>query len=471
MKGVYILSAFERLKLLIFGTPLDGEDDIKPISLDQRRYNWLDIFLIFSGTQIAISFFVVGSGTVQGLEVWQAFLAVFLGYGVVGGILCGIIGKIGFREGIPTMVASRSPFGIRGSILPVIITFIQLSGWTAVQVALGGSALSTLIIAFNPKLQGQGILIFSVLIVGLATILIATRGGMIIKKMSKIVVPILLLSLAYVAYIAMDGHTFSEILTMKNEGDMKFLSVFDVMIISALTWVPLTADYTRMAKSERGSLHGIWMSLLLVTPIVHLIGMISSVGLGVANPLTALDNGAGSLIALFMILFATLTTSVLILYSTAMAGINVVESFGKKIPLWLISTIVGIPAILLATRLEVVFFVIPFLEYLGIALAPMFGIMIADYFVTNKGAYQKEHLYAEGSGKYWGFKGFNVAGYTSWIFGAIVYYILLTYVKPDNQWVIVSIISMLVAGIVYSILKKQKTNEIRNYGNKSVDMK
>lgn len=460
------MNALDRLKLLVFGATMEGEEDLRPVEAGKRKYNWLDIFLIFSGTQIAISFFVVGAGTVQGLTVLEAFLAVTLGYGVIGGLLCGILGRIGFNEGIPTMVATRSSFGIRGSVLPVIITFIQLSGWTAVQVALGGSALNTLITAFNPALEGNVTLIVSVLIVGVATLLIATRGGMIIKKMSVLVVPVLLIACVYVAYIALGDKSLTEILFTKNEGNNTFLSVVDVMIISALTWGPLTADYTRMGKGKRGSLWGIWLSLLLVTPAMHLIGMISTVGLGVPNPLTALDNGIGSLIALFMILFATLTTSVLILYSTAMAGINLVESFSKKAPLWLVATIVGVPAILLATKLEVVFFVIPYLEYLGVALAPMFGIMVADYFITNKGSFNKVDLYKENGGQYWGVRGFNAVGYASWFLGAIVYFLLLKTVKPDHAWVLVSLVSMVVSGLLYiAFKKKQPSSSVEDTNN------
>ncbi|MHB1405312.1 MAG: purine-cytosine permease family protein [Desulfitobacteriaceae bacterium] len=452
------MSAWDRLKFLVFGAPMEGEDDIRPFGMDKRKYSFLDIFLIFSGTQIAISFFVVGAGTVQGLTVLQAFVAVFLGYGIVGGLIVGFIGKIGFNEGIPTMVATRSAFGIRGSILPVIITFIELTGWTAVQVALGGSALNTLIVSVNPALQSNATLIISVVIIGVATLLIATRGGRTIKKMSDLVVPILIISLIYVAYIAMGKYSFGQILNMKNEGTNTFLSIFDVMIVSALTWAPMAADYTRMGKTSKGSMYGVWLSLLIVTPVIHMIGMISAVGLGVPNPLTALGSGIGSLIALFMILFATLTTSVLILYSTAMAGINMMESFGKKVPLWAVATVVGIPAIILATKLEVVFFVIPYLDYLGGLLAPLFGIMIFDYYFTNRGKLSTDDLYKE-SGRYWGQGGFNVPGYISWIVGAVSYFYLLKMVRPYHSWVIVSLISLVLSGIIYLILKKKTVSQ------------
>ncbi|KJS85615.1 MAG: hypothetical protein JM58_08140 [Peptococcaceae bacterium BICA1-8] len=454
-----MLTFWDRMKLLIFGAPLEGEDSLTPISMDKRSYNLLDTFLMFAGTQIAISFFVVGAGTVQGETVLRAFIAVLLGYGLIGGLLVGFVGRIGFKEGIPTMVATRPSFGIRGSLLPVLVTFVELGGWAAVQIALGGNALYLLLVVMNKGWEGTGLAIFSALFVGICTLLIATRGGVAIKKMSLFVVPLLLVATLYIAFIALGNHSFFELLNMKNEGNSNMLYIFDVMVISALTWAPMAADYTRLGKTSSGSRNGILLAFIFVTPAMHLIGMISSVGLGVPNPITALGStGLGGMIALFTILFATLTTAVLILYSTAMAGINVVESFGKKITLWQAALIIGLPAIILSTRMEVIFFVIPWLEWLGIGLAPIFGVMLFDYFFIHRNGFITEELYNEEKSRYWGHKGFNLAGYGAAILGGIIYYLVMHYVKPVQPWVMASLVSMVISGVVYLLLMKTSLN-------------
>jgi len=443
--------------MVVFGAPLEAEESILPISKERRTYGLLSMFLMFAGTQIAISFFVVGASTLRGVTVASALLAVLLGYGVIGGWLTSLIGRIGFSEGVPTMVAARPSFGVRGSILGVIITLVELGGWNAVHVALGGNALYLLLTILNLVPATPAWMLACVMFIGVLALVIASRGGIAIKNLALVVVPILFVVLIYITIVAAASKPWGEILAFQTEGTGNPLYIFDIMIISALTWAPLCADYSRLTKTRAAGTLGILAALLIVGTGMHGIGMISAAGVGEANPLNAMARigGIAGFVALFTIVFATLTTAVMLLYSSSMSLINTVESFGGKGRLWWASLVIGVPCIVLACFIQVIYFVIPYLDLLGLALCPLFGVMLFDYyFLRRSKGFKTDDLYASGKGSYWGFKGFNVAGYTAWVVGAVAYELLMRFVKPMYPWVIVSVCTLLIAGVLYLILVK-----------------
>ena len=443
--------------MVVFGAPLEVEESILPIPQEKRTYDMLSMFRMFSGTQIAISFFIVGASTLKGVAVGSAILAILLGYGVIGGWLTGLIGRIGFSEGVPTMVAARPSFGVRGSILGVVITLVELGGWNAVHVALGGNALYLLLTLLGVVPATSGWMLGSVVFMGVVALLIASRGGVAVKKMDLVVVPILFAVLIYITIVAASGKSWGDIMSFSTPGTGSPLYIFDIMITSALTWAPLCADYSRLSKTRAAGLLGIWLALLVVGTGMHGIGMVSAAGIGEANPLNAMAKigGVAGFIALFTIIFATLTTAVMILYSSSMSLINVVESFGGKGRLWWASLVIGVPCLVLACFIQVIFFVIPYLDFLGLMLCPLFGIMLFDYYFLRGGRkFDADALYSKGGGSYWGFKGFNIAGYVSWIIGAVAYELLMRLVKPLYPWVIVSVCTLVIAGVVYLILAK-----------------
>lgn len=141
------------------------------------------------------------------------------------------------------------------------------------------------------------------------------------------------------------------------------------------------------------------------------------------------------------------------MYSTSMAIINVIESFGGKSPLWVVALVLSVPVIALATQMKVIQFIIPYLTFLGYGLAPVFGIVLASYFLVDKGI-DKSDLYQESGGKYWGYKGFKVDGYIAFIAGSLVYYLSLNIIKPSHPWFMASVASMVVSALVYWIVAR-----------------
>jgi cytosine/uracil/thiamine/allantoin permease len=97
-----------------------------------------------------------------------------------------------------------------------------------------------------------------------------------------------------------------------------------------------------------------------------------------------------------------------------------------------------------------------FLLFIGAMFCPLFGVVLTDYFLVNKGVLEAEELYRK-EGKYWFWRGMNPVAILSWAIGFAVYLgfspLLLEKVlgiKTAFPWALGSSLpSMLLAGLIY----------------------
>jgi len=64
--------------------------------------------------------------------------------------------------------------------------------------------------------------------------------------------------------------------------------------------------------------------------------------------------------------------------------------------------------------------IFPFVNTLGAILAPVFGIMITDYYIIKKQKLDVNALFKDGKGKYWYNDGFNLKGMVAWILSGYI---------------------------------------------------
>jgi len=89
------------------------------------------------------------------------------------------------------------------------------------------------------------------------------------------------------------------------------------------------------------------------------------------------------------------------------------------------------------------------LLFIGAMFCPIFGIVLADYFIFRKKRYSLSDLYKKG--EYWYCEGVNVKAVISWIIGVIMYQQSIKY----GLWIGSSIPSMIVAGVLYLIIMQR----------------
>jgi purine-cytosine permease-like protein len=79
-----------------------------------------------------------------GISFWQATFAAIIGT-VASFFLVGISSLAGKRANAPTMTLSRAAFGVKGNVVPGLLSYLIFVGWETVLVSLATLATETVL--------------------------------------------------------------------------------------------------------------------------------------------------------------------------------------------------------------------------------------------------------------------------------------------------------------------------------------
>lgn len=422
-----------------------GRDALEAVPPGKRDFTWVALVFIFMGMQVPVSYFITGGSVTAGLSLGEA-LAVTVAAAAVGFLIFALVGVMGWQTGTSTMVCTRPAFGVIGSVLPALITWIELTGWDSVHVQLAGKLMGTI-----AQPAGLGYPRLYSVAVGLIIGGLVIWGHRILKVMERLLVPIVIVLVALALYTVLHGQNLGRLWSQSRPGSLTLMLGFDAMFIAILTWVPMVSDYTRFARTRTGSFWPAWLASLPVALFMLFVGQAGAVGLHNPNALVAMVKAGGvfSILAFFIATFATIATAALIMYSASMAGLNVLSTFFPGLKLRHINMFTGIVVIVASITINLLGNVINWLNFQGILLIPLFAVMLVDYFLLRGRNYAPTALFQR-KGPYWGKAGFNPAGYVAWVVGAVTYP-LASHALPSIGG---SALSFVAAGLIYYIVGK-----------------
>lgn len=414
-------------------------DALDAIPHGKRDFNFWALLFIFMGIQVPVSYFITGGSITAGLTLGQAFLTTVVA-AAIGFLIFALVGLIGWQTGTSTMVGTRAAFGVTGSLLPALITYIELTGWDSVHVQLAGKLMGTIAQPWGfdqPR-------VFSVA-VGVILAALVIWGHRVLKIMERLLVPIVVVLVALALYTVLRTNNLGALWGHSGKGGLTLMLAFDAMLIAILTWCPMVSDYTRFGQGKKGAFLAAWMGSLPVALFMLFVGQSSAIGTGNPNALIAMVNTGGlfSVFAFCIAMFATIATAALIMYSASMAALNVFP----HVPLRTINIITGLIVIVASVAFDLLGNVIGWLTIQGVLLIPLFAVLLMDYFVVRGRNYDAKALFQKG-GPYWGFKGFNLDGYAAWIVGAVVYPLAARALPSFGG----SVLSFVAAAAVYWVL-------------------
>ena len=380
-----------------------------PVESRERNLMEWDFFLLWAGAAISLSEIWAG-GLLVSFGLLAGLGIILLGH-VVGNAPMALGGLIGSRHGVPAIVGTRGALGNRGSILPAVLNVVQLVGWTAVMLWIGGQAAAGLA-------GGAGSARWWIVALGLLTTGWALAGRRAWKTLQKIgVVLLLLLSVAMTA-LALQTYGWRELWAAPSAPAMPFMLGLDLVIAMPISWMPLVSDYTRYAAVPGRGIRGTWWGYFLVSSWMFAAGLIAAIATGSGAPETMLIQLMGEhrllIPAVLIVLLSTLTTTFLDIYSNAVSAQSLFPKVGTR-PLTALAGIAGTGIALFfdATKYE------GFLLYVGAAFCPLFGVVLADYFILKRGRYEAEDLYRRG--RYWYLGGVNWRAMAAWAAGFGIY--------------------------------------------------
>jgi purine-cytosine permease-like protein len=127
-----------------------------------------------------------------------------------------------------------------------------------------------------------------------------------------------------------------------------------------------------------------------------------------------------------VIFLSVMATNTMVVYGMVTSIVNAQP--GRHVKFLPTALIVGVISIIGSTWFGLLGQFTTFLVTIGALFAPVFAIMIADYYIVKRGAYTADILKAR-DGRYWYLAGVNWAAIAVWLVGAVAAY-LFTWVWP-----------------------------------------
>ena len=375
------------------------------IQESERRGSAKSLFWPWAGANVSLLALSYGSFFLGfGISFKQATFAAIIGT-ICSFLLVGVSSVAGKRSNAPTMVLVRASFGVKGSILPGLLSYLIFVGWETVLVSLATLATGTVFARVGGIDQNLALVLGFVLSVGL-TMLGGVLGFKVIMKLQKILtVTTVFMTLIYIV-LTFGKIDWSAVSSVKDGSNQGFIGaiIFAVTGIG-LGWVNCAADYSRYLPRSVSSKAVIGWTVFgaSVVPIVLVIyGAALSASNKDLSQAIAMDP-VGALTTLlptwylipfaFVAILGLVGGAILDLYSSGLALVSIGVPI-KRYQAALIDS-----AIMLAGTIYIVWiadnFFYPFQGFLitlGVPVAVWSGIFVADV-ILRKQPYQENDLF------------------------------------------------------------------------------
>jgi nucleobase:cation symporter-1, NCS1 family len=392
--------------------------DLAPVAPAGRTWGTFSLFAMWmsdvhsvGGYTFAASLFFLG------LAGWQVLLAMVVGITLVYHLM-NLIGRPSQKYGIPFPVVARMSFGVMGANLAAMVRGVVGIVWYGVQTYFASKAVQVLVLTLFPaaaeytqnNLMGLSTLgWFSFLFMWFFQLVIFLSGMENIRKFIDFCGPIV-----YVVMFVLAGWMISKTgmdsFSMKLS-DKVFTGIESVglMANAAMLIVAYFAalllnfgDFSRFAKSDaamrRGNFWGLPINFIVFAIITVIVtgGSLKVFGEAIMDPVLIVEkinNPIASIVGSITFIVATM-------------GINIVANFvspaydianlaPQKINFRMGGLITSILSVLVCPWLFVSSpqAITIFVSIFGAVLGPMFGIMVADYYLVKRQTVKLEDLY------------------------------------------------------------------------------
>ncbi|MCO5386335.1 MAG: putative hydroxymethylpyrimidine transporter CytX [Desulfosporosinus sp.] len=334
---------------------------------------------LWFGASISVAEILTG-GMLASLGFKMGVLAIIIGH-LAGTTILVLGGIIGTEERIPALVSTRISFGQYGSYLFSILNVLQLLGWTAVMIIVGARSVNHI----TKTLWSFDDLTVWSLMIGILIMFWLWLGKDSGWKMANNIAVVLLFFLTIILSIIIFGN--HELFTREGTGAISFGNAVEFAVVMPLSWLPLISDYTRFAKTKRGSAWGSWLGYFIGSSWMYIIGLGAAIIASDADPTAMLLAANLGIVALGIIVLATVTTTFLDAYSAGVSFLNIFPKFKEKTVALVMTGIgTGLAIVVNIEQYEV------FLYAIGSVFAPLFAILLTDYFLLKRKKIQPELL-------------------------------------------------------------------------------
>lgn len=395
--------------------------DLAPTKRQGRRWTGYSIFTLWANDVHSLGNYAFAVGLFSlGLGGWQILTALGIG-AVLLFILLSFSGIMGQKTGVPFPVMSRISFGIRGAQLASLVRGAVAVAWFGIQTFLASVVLRVMLVAMVPslhELDTNSILGLSTLgwisfvALWIVQLVIVSFGMEMIRKYEAFAGPVILLTMVLLAiwvfteaqgsiqWTGIRGLEGGEMWRTIFAGGALWVSIYGTFVLNF-------CDFTRSAVSKksivRGNFWGIPINMLLFGAIVVVLagGQYKINGTIIETPsdiVQSIPNTLFLVLACLAILILTIAVNLMANFVAPVYALTnlLPKRLNFRRAAWVSGTIglLILPWNLYNNPLVIVYF----LGGLGALLGPLFGVVMADYWLLRRGKINVPELYTENPG-------------------------------------------------------------------------
>ncbi|TKV56805.1 NCS1 family nucleobase:cation symporter-1 [Nakamurella flava] len=430
-----------------------------------RKQNWkaYNFFAFWMSDVHSVGGYVfAGSLFALGLAAWQVLVALLVGITIVY-LLCNLVARPSQATGVPYPVACRVPFGVLGANVPAIIRGLIAVAWYGIQTYLASHSLVILAISLWPNLAPYGDVnqygfaglsllgYVGFFIMWVAQALVFWRGMEAIRKFIDFCGPaVYVVMFLLCGYLVLQAGWDNIDFNLAEDGtSITGLAVLPALL-SAIALVvsyfsgPMLnyGDFSRYGKTfaavKKGNFLGLPVNFLVfsIVTVVTAAATRPVYGELITDPVETV----GRLGNTYAIVLGALT------FMIATVGINIVANFvspafdfsnvwPQKISWRMGGMIAAVGSVLLTpwnlfnspTTIHYT------LDILGAFIGPLYGVLIADYYLIKKRKVYIDDLYSmKSDGAYYYKNGYNPVAIVATLVGAVVALILVFFSFGDS---------------------------------------
>lgn len=390
-------------------------DDLAPAQ--ERTWGVYSLFAMWMSDVHSVGGYIFAAGLFAlGLVGWQVLLALVIGITLVN-IGMNWMGYAGQRTGVPYPVLARVSFGVFGANLPALIRAVIAIFWYSIQTWLASVAVVGLLLRAVPALRPMAETSFiglsalgwiAFLALWAVQLLVFRRGMETVRRFIDWAGPaiwVVMLVLAIWILVAAKGNISLNLSDKRLTGGQathQFLAAIALTVSYFSTLLLNFCDFSRFAPNRRavrvGNFWGLPVNFIAfsIVSVVVTAGSVAVYGEAIFDPIQLVERMDNTLIAVIgAITFAVATVGINIVANFVSPAYDLANVAPRHIDFKRGGLITAVAALLVVpwkvygSPVAVQYFLGGLAAFLG----PLFGVIIADYYLRRHGRVNVTDLY------------------------------------------------------------------------------
>ncbi|RFU67301.1 cytosine permease [Peribacillus saganii] len=350
---------------------VDLDFSLQAVPKAHRNGFWRMLVVMLGFTFFSAS--MLSGGTLGlGLSMHQFILVVVAG-NLILGVYTGSLAYIAAKTGLSTHLLTRYAFGEKGSYLSSFLLSATQVGWFGVGVAMFAV----------PVQKVTGIDTYALVAVsGLLMTGTAFFGMKALAILSFVAIPLIIALGGYSALEAVNTlGGFQALMQHQPTETISLAAALTICVGSFISGGTLTPDFTRFANTKRNGVITTVIAFFIGNSLMFFFGAIGAISTGQSD-ISEVMFLQGLIIPAIIVLGLNIwTTNDNAIYASGLGISNITKIKKSKVVIFN-----GIIGTILAMWLYNNF--VGFLTLLGAALPPIGAIIMADFFILNRGKYK-----------------------------------------------------------------------------------